>query len=79
MTIITGLPCESLARTRKDEGMIVMLVNPALAEVVAQPLADVGWRLGVRRGVLVARRSGSGGRRRGRRRTGEAASQEKRT
>ena len=30
MTIITGLPWESLARTRKDEGMIVMLVNPAL-------------------------------------------------
>ena len=30
MTIITGLPWESFARTRKDEGMIVMLVNPAL-------------------------------------------------
>src|SRR5271169_3697433 len=30
MTMITGLPWESFARTRKDEGMIVMLVNPAL-------------------------------------------------
>ena len=30
MTIITGLPCESLARTSKDEGMMVMSVNPAL-------------------------------------------------
>ncbi len=30
MTIITGLPWESLARTTKDEGMMVMSVNPAL-------------------------------------------------
>ena len=30
MTIITGLPWESLARTRKDEGIMVMSVNPAL-------------------------------------------------
>ena len=30
ITIITGLPSESLARTRKDEGMMVMSLNPAL-------------------------------------------------
>jgi hypothetical protein len=29
MTIIMGLPCESLARTRKDEGMMVMSLKPA--------------------------------------------------
>ena len=29
MTIITGLPWESLARTTKDEGMMVISVNPA--------------------------------------------------
>lgn len=29
MTIIIGLPCESLARTMKDDGMIVMSLNPA--------------------------------------------------
>ena len=31
MTIITGLPSEFFARTRKDEGMMVILVNPALS------------------------------------------------
>ena len=30
MSIITELPCESLARTSKDDGMMVMSVNPAL-------------------------------------------------
>ena len=30
MTIMTGEPSEFFARTMKDEGMMVMLVNPAL-------------------------------------------------
>ncbi len=79
ITIITGLPCESLARTRKDEGMMVISVNPAFVRSSRNFWLSVRWGLGVRRRVLIASRTR---RRRIRRRrhcrTGKPETQKKR-